>query len=632
VRPTPELADLRYSFTQEPLLLPEQFVEAMLVRGVELTTHELEDLHRIGLLVPLVRLARSRAQLQQASREPWVWNVVLWNPTSPPTVAAARGDGLLTDPASERFVPAARRQRQHQGGTIASSVMLYSPYQTIYAPLIQQVRSFVVATEGKARRVRLKAPWRFGELWLGRARHLRDLVVAASALEAMYLPSVRGLSRVDADADANEFEEWRHRRPPKQVLGWLGVKPDWLTASAAQLLRRADEIDPLGRWHEVIAHADPDMWEELRGNARIALDMRIAAELLLRYYDRLVEARQARGLTKSTSRERGLFDRRLRPSRTLDEVLTNFGLSPHPRLVLVVEGETEFALMPRVLSLLLTKRDEDVITFFNAEGTRSDLRPLTGLVAPRLAQADQGARHVGLLRPMTRVLVVFDAEHPVATDAKREERRQSWVDRMLRALPQEHRTTTVRQQLDRVVQATTWNSKGENFEFAHFTPLQLAKAIVAMPGHRRPPDLTKTRKLVLRARDEHINLKSLVPGRSKTRLAEELWPLLERRIVTAIEKEKETEKRIPIVRVLDEAIALAYEFPRRGLVIRIDDAERTSTSSASGDAPDLRRVSGCEDVSIDEYDHGRRPARLHRRVATCTQSVRHRLVADALAS
>jgi hypothetical protein len=325
VRPTPDLADLPYSFTQEPLLLPQQFIQAMSERGVELTAQELEDLHRVGLLVPLVRVARSRARLQQASREPWVWNLMLWNPTSPPTIVAARRDGLLTDPASERFVAAARRQRHHEGRTIASSVMLYSPYQAIYGPLIQQARSFVVGAEGKARRVRLQAPWRFAELWLGRARHLREIVIAASALEAMYLPSMRGLTRLDPEADPGQFEEWRFRRPPKQVLNWLGVKPDWLTAYAGQLLRSADAIDPLGRWYEVVAHADPDMWSELRGNARLALDMRIAAELLLRYYDRLVEVRQARRLTRSTSRERGLYDRRLKPNRTLDEVLTNFG-------------------------------------------------------------------------------------------------------------------------------------------------------------------------------------------------------------------------------------------------------------------------------------------------------------------
>lgn len=305
--------------------------------------------------------------------------------------------------------------------------------------------------------------------------------------------------------------------------------------------------------------------------------MRVVTELLLRYYERLAEIRQARRLTKSSSRERGLFDRRLKPSRSLDEVLTTFGLSPHPRLVLVVEGETEYLLMPRTLALLLSNRNEEVISIQNAEGVGTDLRPLMALIAPRLAAPITGAKHIDLARPMTRVLVVFDAEYPVADDAAREKRRQSWVDRMLRALPKEHRTDAVRGQIDLVVRATTWNSKGESFEFAHFTPIQLAKAIVAMPGHRQKPDLALVRQRVVKARDEHHNLRSLVPGGSKTRLAEELWPVLERRVVRTIGNH--TEKRIPVVRVLDEAIALAYEFPRRGLVIRLDNDGDSAGSS-----------------------------------------------------
>jgi len=128
--------------------------------------------------------------------------------------------------------------------------------------------------------------------------------------------------------------------------------------------------------------------------------------------------------------------------------------------------------------------------------------------------------------------------------------------------------------------------QGESFEFAHFTPLQLAtaKGIVALPGHRRKPDLANVRQQVVKARDEHHNLRSLVPGGSKTRLAEELWPVPERRIVRGIGNH--TEKRIPIVRVIDEAIAFAYEFPRRALVIRLDDdGDSAASNSGSRAAP-----------------------------------------------
>jgi hypothetical protein len=68
-------------------------------------------------------------------------------------------------------------------------------------------------------------------------------------------------------------------------------------------------------------------------------------------------------------------------------------------------------------------------------------------------------------------------------------------------------------------------------------------------------------------------------GRSRTRLAEELWTVLERRIVRAIDNQ--TKKRIPIARVLDEATLLAYRFPRRSLVRRLGkDGDSAATDPA----------------------------------------------------
>ena len=105
VRPRADLADLPYTFTQDPLL-PEQFIKAMSARGLELTGQELGNLHRVGLLVPFVPVRCSRARLQRGSREPWVWHMVAWNPTLPQTIAEARSDGLLYDPPTSASSPA----------------------------------------------------------------------------------------------------------------------------------------------------------------------------------------------------------------------------------------------------------------------------------------------------------------------------------------------------------------------------------------------------------------------------------------------------------------------------------------------------------------------------------------------
>ena len=358
---------------------------------------------------------------------------------------------------------------------------------------------------------------------------------------------------------------WRLNRPIKQALKWVGVKPGWLLDAAAELHRWADQIDPLESWTEVVAHADPERWSDLRGDARMAVDLRATAELFLRYYEDLAARRQARALARTNPRERGGFHRRLKKTRSLDEALTYFGLSPHPRLVLVVEGDTEFFLVPRALKLILTDTSEDVISVQNAGGVGADLALLMGMVAPRIVEDEGERRLLSLARPATRVLVVFDPEPPVTDEEAREKRRQVWIDWLVRSLPQEYRTAHVRDQLDTLVKATTWNRKGESFEFAHFTDLQLARAIAALPGHRTPPDVQRLRQLVSATRRRRGNLKDLFPRASKLELAERLWPVLEHR-VTRVLQTKEPH-RVPIVRVLDDAVALAYGLPRRGLVI-----------------------------------------------------------------
>jgi hypothetical protein len=474
---------------------------------------------------------------------------------------------------------ASHRLRRAAGGhTFASSVYLYSQHQLIGLSVVKDaLPSIRWERRGDHVTARFQVAKVWKDSWLGSSRAFRDVAISASALEAPYWVDVLGVVRFRELDEVDGFEEWRRKRPIKQALRWLGVNPDRLADTAAALLHRADRIDPLGRWYELLAHANPEGWQDLRGDARLAVDFRVTAELMLRYYEDLAEARQARRLERSRSRERGRFDHRLKRSRSVDQVLTDLGLSPHPRLVLVVEGETEMLLVPRVLSQLVVNTDEDVISVQNATGVGTDLGPLMAFLAPRVVKDEHDDRHLNLARPATRILVVFDPERPVADEEAREHRRQTWVDRVLRAMPREHQTAAVREQIDLLVKVTTWNRRKESFEFAHFTDRQLARAITQLPSRRRRPTMDQMTGHVAATRKRRGNLEDLIPGGSKTDLADLLWPVLERRITQGIARE--TESRIPIVRILDEAVALAYEFPRQGLVIRL----RPSIGSAQSD-------------------------------------------------
>lgn len=383
------------------------------------------------------------------------------------------------------------------------------------------------------------------------------------------------------DKDFAAYERWRRRRPLLRPLSMLGVDAAWIKEAAETLHSDAHRIDPLGAWAEVIAAGEPEKWKSLSGDARGALELRVSAEVLLLYYDDLHRARRAPPLPEPPPRTRGPFDDRLKRQRSLNSLLTEFGLSPHPHLVLAVEGETERLLLPRVMRTLGLRSEDDFIAIEDAGGVNRDLSPLIAYaVAPRVAletASQTGGRYVHLQRPPTRLLVVFDAEGQFETSADRRARRDVWVKRLMRTLPSELQTDVVKAQVKPLVTATTWTRTGTSFEFAHFADAEIAAAAARLDRRQRQPSEQRRLELIAETRKNRGNLKHVLGSISKVGLAEELWPVLEAKIERALERR--TERRIPIVRVVAQAAALATEYPRRNLVIALEPHRRRRSRS-----------------------------------------------------
>jgi len=573
-----DLVELPYSFSQLPLLLADQFRQEARARGVELGEDELEALHRARLLVPLFRLSRDGRPIVEALRNRLLLGRQLahWSAPSLVDLVQFQACRQLYDPADERLVSG--RQRRHKVKLTGYGTDVYAPYETsvyVYSqhqlmalPVVSRALGFLDRKpwhEGEP--VRLKASSRWKSAWQMDSRKLREMAIAASAIEPIYYPRVTGRLKLRGHSDLRDFRDfdlWRDGLQVTHMLGWLGIDADWLKESGSRLLYEADRIDPLRDWSELVARADPDKWALLRGAARSAMDLRITAELFLGYHDDLVEAGKTMSLNQPRQRTRGPFAYRLKRTRPLDGVLTEFGLSPHPRLVLVVEGATELLLIRRAMEMLGVSTDEDFISVQDAEGVDKDLKALLGFLAPRVKPDTEG-RYLDLIRPPTRFLVVFDPEGRVSTEEARSKRRTGWVDRIHRAIPCESKNQAVREQIDPLVELTTWNQRGESFEFAHFTDRQIAVAIGRLPGHRQPQTLQAATTTVTKLRSVRGGLDSMFPNSSKGRLAEELLPVLEAKIRRA--QSRGAVGNIAMVKVLDRAIELAYEFPRRNLVI-----------------------------------------------------------------
>lgn len=564
MRTSVDLLDLPFSFQQLPALTEGQFITAAKERGLQLTPQLLEGFHRIGILPPLLRLRRRGQTIAAAARrgDGSFWEERTWHPTGHDGLLLARESNLLRDPVTERFIRRASQQREVAGVRYSLSAYLYSEHQLMMLPLLRDALPYLRYDErGEVNGTAVHRV--FLANWRATAAALREVVIALSVLEPLYYPAVIGLFN-GWDEDLEAVERWRKRSPVSGTLTWLGVDADWLKSRATGLLEQADRIDPLGPWLLVVREADRSRWKELRGEARSAIDLRVGAEVLLAYYERLARGRLAPKLVKPAGRGRDPLGNRLRSRRDLDGVLTEFSLSPHPHLLLVLEGETELFIFPRVRAHFGIRADRSFIAVENAQGVDRDLSALVAYAVAPVVEEEGEGRYLGLVRPPTRLLATMDAEGKFATPADREQRRQKWIKRIAETLPVQYRTASVLDSLDKLVEVSTWNARGESFEFANFTDREIANAIHALDSRSRRPELPRLVRLVKEARAEQRNLESL-GAFSKVTLAESLWPVLERKIEQRTKRG--TVDRLPIVALLDRATDLAREFPRRNVVI-----------------------------------------------------------------
>ena len=148
---------------------------------------------------------------------------------------------------------------------------------------------------------------------------------------------------------------------------------------------------------------------KLKGDPRTAVDYRIAAELMLRCHDDLGRDSDSTAVTTPGPTQAARDNlRRLKPRGGIDATLEQLGLSPHPSLLFVLEGDTELLLFPRVMELFGIRTDPEYMSIQSAGGVAEFTALLVRYaIAPRV-EPDQSGRFLRLDRPLTRILVVAD--------------------------------------------------------------------------------------------------------------------------------------------------------------------------------------------------------------------------------
>jgi hypothetical protein len=130
----------------------------------------------------------------------------------------------------------------------------------------------------------------------------------------------------------DEWQRYRDGFDPVAASARLGYPADRARQDAEWLLSRARDLDPVGdSWSQLMRRAPASAWQGLKGSALSALDYRIAAEILLLFYEDLAARGQADSLPDVPPNGwHPLAERLSHRDSTVDEVLMDLGISPHP--------------------------------------------------------------------------------------------------------------------------------------------------------------------------------------------------------------------------------------------------------------------------------------------------------------
>lgn len=526
------------AFTQFPLLSPEEFVGRAAERGIGLTSEQLTEVARMRALVPVFRIA----QHPRPNVDPV--------PVSPEALqrhpSSRSGLGLAVQAAQSRALldPETARYRSWQPGIRLDGGEHDKPYPSTYfshwqllglRPLEALASNIEVRHQADGRRTLSLHPLYPIEAAAFDAG--RRVAVFLSAVDMHYLPHITlTVHHCDLWDDADkEFDV-------KERLKLFNVAPEDLAKVAESLLHTASSFDPMGSWYDLVRLAHPDSWQDLRGAALLAMDYRIAAEILLRCLDDIARTDLSTPPPRTGRIFKATLDDRLRTDRLdLDHALTDRGLSPHPSLLLILEGETEMVLMPKVLEELYGEPvPSSLIECFLMAGIDSKLDLLVRH-AIGLRLGEPHGDWIGLTRPPTRVLVAVDKEKAYFTKEGQEKERTKLVGRLVDHVPAKLRNPRLYGDLNGLVEITTW---GHIWEFANFTNRQLARAIM---NCSIPPagttqdellDLIETQRAIGGAPTKNGKSADITeilsddwPHEfSKVGLADALWPVLQRKV------------------------------------------------------------------------------------------------------
>lgn len=512
------LLGIPFMFSQDELLTTDGFITKAKERGHDVDLDLLQKLHEHRLLLPLYRVSDTPVEGRRIDVEAdGGANARGW-------VLLAAAEGRLRDPADEGYsiawsyrIPSGEQPDRWWNGFIYSSWQLLD-----LRHVIDEYRL-------------IKAGWRVGP-YLARTARDRRLTLALAALAPRYLPGVLGRLSRPPGVNEERLRRFRAEADTQELLQLAGFEASELQQAADVLLLTAHSDDPMAKWVKLLRYANYTGWSKMRGKPLACMWRRVAAEVLLRAHEDLAASgvlEPLPDLTGSTARmpQHDRLAPRYAEAETLERALAEFGLSPHPRVILLLEGKTEQRHVPRLLAEVGLAQPQQVrIQPCRSSKVNAHLIARYG-ITPRIGR-QVGDRWLLDASP-TALVLAMDPENHFATAEKRAEERRK-LQAAIRQEVRDQGADISQEDLDVLVSLHVWGD--DKYELANFTDDELVPAIAQLATAHGATDTSsdawekELREHLQDARRRQLDIDAplgqIRAPKNKVALADILWPVL----------------------------------------------------------------------------------------------------------
>jgi hypothetical protein len=194
----------------------------------------------------------------------------------------------------------------------------------------------------------------------------RSLALLCQFISNRYYPKTQGDLRtiqvgggrfsdqwIAVDGSRWDWDEYVRGWNPKKVERLFDLTPKKLRHAFETLAVAQASCDPLERWYQLIQFVSLSERKRLKGDALRAETLRAGAHMLRLLYEDLYdqELPHPNEVTGHVIRHIPELEVRQDTRRYLEFVANRFGVNPQPKLALIVEGESEEAVVRKIFSL-----------------------------------------------------------------------------------------------------------------------------------------------------------------------------------------------------------------------------------------------------------------------------------------